>query len=177
MPRQLLFMTLTTLAETYAPHRTFPDLEDWILHQLSQLYHDPDSFIRADNDKDSMFKLGESVILFVPSLQLFNITTASSEECVQEYGIHLSSFLEAQYGISDLRETPAALCFSHVDLQQMAAELTEEIQDGITGASVALTEQQRKKLAHWNKLNPGVADKAAERGTWIHGSVENYING
>jgi len=43
--------------------------------------------------------------------------------------------------------------------------------------SSSQTEQQRKKLAHWNKLNPGVADKAAERGTWIHGSVENYIKG
>ena len=26
-------------------------------------------------------------------------------------------------------------------------------------------------------MNPGVADKAAERGTWIHGAVENYIRG
>ena len=26
-------------------------------------------------------------------------------------------------------------------------------------------------------MNPGAADKAAERGTWIHNAVENYIRG
>ncbi len=37
--------------------------------------------------------------------------------------------------------------------------------------------ETQRKLAHWNQLNPGVADKAAERGTWIHGAVENHIRG
>jgi hypothetical protein len=43
--------------------------------------------------------------------------------------------------------------------------------------SATQTEETRKKLAHWNICNPGVADKAAERGTWIHNAVENYIRG
>jgi hypothetical protein len=43
--------------------------------------------------------------------------------------------------------------------------------------SATQTEETRKKLAHWNLLNPGSADKAAERGNWIHGAVENYIRG
>jgi len=43
--------------------------------------------------------------------------------------------------------------------------------------SATQTEETRKKLAHWNILNPGSADKAAERGNWIHGAVENYIRG
>jgi len=43
--------------------------------------------------------------------------------------------------------------------------------------SATQTEETRKKLAHWNLLNPGAADKAAERGTWIHNAVENYIRG
>ena len=37
--------------------------------------------------------------------------------------------------------------------------------------------ETQRKLAHWNQLNPGVADKAAERGTWIHSATENYIRG
>ena len=37
--------------------------------------------------------------------------------------------------------------------------------------------ETQRKLAHWNALNPGVADKAAERGTWIHSATENYIRG
>lgn len=43
--------------------------------------------------------------------------------------------------------------------------------------STAQTEKTRQKLATWNLLNPGVADQAAERGTWIHGSAENYLKG
>ena len=43
--------------------------------------------------------------------------------------------------------------------------------------SATQTEATRKKLEHWNKMNPGAADAAAERGTWIHNSVENYLRG
>lgn len=43
--------------------------------------------------------------------------------------------------------------------------------------SATQTEETRKKLAKWNELNPGVAEKAAERGSWIHNAVENYIRG
>jgi hypothetical protein len=43
--------------------------------------------------------------------------------------------------------------------------------------SATQTEETRAKLAHWNVLNPGVADKAAERGTWIHNAAENWIRG
>lgn len=39
------------------------------------------------------------------------------------------------------------------------------------------SEETQRKLAAWNKLNPGVADQAATRGTWIHNSVENYLKG
>jgi hypothetical protein len=43
--------------------------------------------------------------------------------------------------------------------------------------SATQSEETRRKLAAWNVLNPGVADQAAERGTWIHGAVENHIRG
>lgn len=43
--------------------------------------------------------------------------------------------------------------------------------------SATQTEETRRKLQHWNLNNPGVAEKAAERGSWIHNSVENYIRG
>ena len=43
--------------------------------------------------------------------------------------------------------------------------------------SATQTDETRRKLAHWNIMNPGVADKAAERGTWIHNAVENWIRG
>jgi len=43
--------------------------------------------------------------------------------------------------------------------------------------SSTASETTRKKLEHWNKMNPGAADKAAERGTWIHNSVEDYLRG
>jgi len=43
--------------------------------------------------------------------------------------------------------------------------------------SATQTEETRKKLQHWNLMNPGVAEQAAERGSWIHNSVENYIRG
>ena len=43
--------------------------------------------------------------------------------------------------------------------------------------SATQSEATRKKLAHWNNLNPGLADKAAERGTWIHGATENHVRG
>lgn len=43
--------------------------------------------------------------------------------------------------------------------------------------SATQTEQTRKKLAHWNLMNPGAADQAAERGSWIHNGVENYLKG
>jgi len=39
------------------------------------------------------------------------------------------------------------------------------------------SEEQQRKLAHWNKLNPGVSAQAATRGTWIHNAVENYVSG
>jgi hypothetical protein len=35
----------------------------------------------------------------------------------------------------------------------------------------------QQKLAHWNIMNPGVADAAAARGTWIHEATENHIRG
>lgn len=43
--------------------------------------------------------------------------------------------------------------------------------------SATQSEETQRKLANWNKLNPGVADEAATRGTWIHNSVENYLKG
>ena len=43
--------------------------------------------------------------------------------------------------------------------------------------SATQTEDTQRKLAHWNVLNPGVADAAAARGSWVHGAVENYIRG
>ncbi len=43
--------------------------------------------------------------------------------------------------------------------------------------SATQTEDTQRKLAHWNVLNPGVADVAAARGSWVHGAVENYIRG
>lgn len=43
--------------------------------------------------------------------------------------------------------------------------------------SATQSEETRKKLAHWNIMNPGAADKAAERGSWIHNAVENWIRG
>lgn len=43
--------------------------------------------------------------------------------------------------------------------------------------SATQTEETRAKLAHWNIMNPGVADKAAERGNWIHNAAENWIRG
>lgn len=43
--------------------------------------------------------------------------------------------------------------------------------------SATQSEKTRKKLAAWNVLNPGVADQAATRGTWIHEATENYIRG
>ena len=43
--------------------------------------------------------------------------------------------------------------------------------------SATQTEETRAKLAHWNIMNPGAADKAAERGTWIHNAAENWIRG
>ena len=43
--------------------------------------------------------------------------------------------------------------------------------------SATQTAKTQAKLAAWNALNPGVADQAAERGTWIHNAVENYVAG
>lgn len=43
--------------------------------------------------------------------------------------------------------------------------------------SATQTDETRAKLAHWNVMNPGAADKAAERGTWIHNAAENWIRG
>lgn len=43
--------------------------------------------------------------------------------------------------------------------------------------SATQSEETQKKLAHWNLLNPGAADQAATRGTFIHNSVENYLKG
>jgi len=43
--------------------------------------------------------------------------------------------------------------------------------------SATQTAKTQEKLAHWNIMNPGVADKAAQRGTWIHEASENHIRG
>ena len=43
--------------------------------------------------------------------------------------------------------------------------------------SATSSAEQQRKLAAWNRLNPGAADHAAERGTWIHNAVENYLCG
>lgn len=38
-------------------------------------------------------------------------------------------------------------------------------------------EESQRKMAAWNAMNPGVMEKAAERGSWIHNAVENYLRG
>lgn len=43
--------------------------------------------------------------------------------------------------------------------------------------SATQSAKTQQKLAHWNVLNPGAADKAAARGTWIHEASENHIRG
>ena len=43
--------------------------------------------------------------------------------------------------------------------------------------SATQSEEQQRKLAYWNKMNPGVADSAATRGSWIHNAAENHITG
>ena len=43
--------------------------------------------------------------------------------------------------------------------------------------SATQSEETRKKLAHWNIMNPGALENAAARGTFIHNAVENWIRG
>jgi hypothetical protein len=43
--------------------------------------------------------------------------------------------------------------------------------------SATQSAETQRKLAHWNALNPGKADAAAARGSWIHEAVENHIRG
>lgn len=41
--------------------------------------------------------------------------------------------------------------------------------------SETASEQSKKKLEMWSKANPGVKEKAAERGTFIHKCCEDYV--
>lgn len=43
--------------------------------------------------------------------------------------------------------------------------------------SATQTAKTQQKLQHWNLMNPGKADEAAARGTWIHEATENFIRG
>jgi hypothetical protein len=43
--------------------------------------------------------------------------------------------------------------------------------------SATQSAKTQQKLAHWNIMNPGAADEAAERGSFIHNSVENHLRG
>ena len=43
--------------------------------------------------------------------------------------------------------------------------------------SETASEQNKKKLEMWSKANPGVKEKAAERGTAIHYGMEQYLKG
>ncbi len=43
--------------------------------------------------------------------------------------------------------------------------------------SATQSAETQRKLAHWNALNPGKADAAAARGSWIHEAVENHVRG
>jgi hypothetical protein len=43
--------------------------------------------------------------------------------------------------------------------------------------SATQSAETQRKLAHWNALNPGVADAAASRGTFVHEAVENHLRG
>jgi len=43
--------------------------------------------------------------------------------------------------------------------------------------SATQSEETRRKLAHWNALNPGKSEAAAARGSWIHEAVENHVRG
>ena len=43
--------------------------------------------------------------------------------------------------------------------------------------SETASEQNKKKLEMWSKANPGVKEKAAERGTAIHFGMEQYLKG
>jgi len=43
--------------------------------------------------------------------------------------------------------------------------------------SETASEQNKKKLEMWSKANPGVKEKAAERGTAVHFGMEQYLKG
>jgi len=43
--------------------------------------------------------------------------------------------------------------------------------------SATQSEESQRKMAAWNAMNPGVMEKAAERGSFIHNAVENHIRG
>ena len=43
--------------------------------------------------------------------------------------------------------------------------------------SETASEQNKRKLEMWSKANPGVKEKAAERGTAIHYGMEQYLKG
>ena len=43
--------------------------------------------------------------------------------------------------------------------------------------SQTASEQNKRKLEMWSKNNPGVKEKAAERGTAIHYGMEQYLKG
>lgn len=43
--------------------------------------------------------------------------------------------------------------------------------------SATQSEESQRKMAAWNAMNPGVMEKAAERGSWIHNAVENHLKG
>lgn len=96
------------------------ELEDWICQQLFDLYHG------EVDEGPIIFRFGEAVIMFAPSLNLFNVTRIYMENVI-ESSISISMFLEENYGIKQFAEAKPSVQFSDTDFELMAIQITEEI--------------------------------------------------
>ena len=123
MTRHLEAAAIRRLEAEYSPATEKFELDNWVAEQLYDTYHN------LHNDKTSLFKFKEAVLIYVPTTELINVTRFIDKD-VTEHCTLLSEFLYKNYGVKKLgnkADIEMALMLSELDFKLIALQISKDL--------------------------------------------------
>jgi hypothetical protein len=123
MTRHSEAAVIRRLEDEYSPATKKFELDDWVAQQLYDTYHN------LHNDKTTLFKFKEAVLIYVPTSELINVTRFIDKD-VTEHCILLSEFLYKNYGVKKLgnkADIEMTLMLSGLDFKIIAVQISKDL--------------------------------------------------
>ena len=116
-----LIKTISKLQFEYSPTRNQEELEQWIQLVLATTYNGQ----QVDKVTNCSFKYKNALVVFVQSVELFNLNQKIKYYSLVEVGLPVSDYLEDEYGVSYLAKAKETIQLDKEDFAVMSREFAE----------------------------------------------------